>query len=345
MRAMNGVFNALRNSIFGRFLCHCCDKLPGSVFSRWMRSGFLTKYGTLLALILTMTAFAIASPDAFGTAGNLINITQQMALLTCVAVGVTLVMAAGQFDLAVASLVSFGGIFVMTLFAAGMSPLPAFCVVLLAAGGFGALYGFLIARFEVLSFIATLAAGTIIGGVTFWLSDGATLLGGIPAGFRDMARGRTLGLPTLTWWMLAVAAIVWVLLDRIEFGRRLYAIGGNREAARLAGVRIVPNTTAAFALCALLAALAGMLLTARIGSANPTGGAGYLLNSYAAVFLGMTAFRDGEANVAGTLVGAAIIAVISNGLTILGVSTFLQDIITGSIILAAVLIRRIGANH
>jgi len=318
---MSSVFNALR---------------------KLLHSGFLAKYGTLLALLLIIAGFAMASPDAFGTTGNLINITQQMALLAIVAVGVTLVMAAGEFDLAVASLVSFGGIFVMTLFAAGVPPSLAFVAVLAAAGCLGAAYGFIIARFEVLSFIATLAAGTIIGGITFWLSDGATLLGGIPAGFRNMARGRTLDLPTLTWWMMGVAAIVWVLLDKIELGRRLYAIGGNHEAARLAGVRIVSNTTAAFALCALLAALAGMLLSARIGSANPTGGAGYLLDAYAAVFLGMTAFRNGEANVPGTLVGAAIIAVISNGLTILLVPTFMQDIITGSIILAAVLIRRMG---
>jgi len=301
-----------------------------------------SQYGTPLALLVIIAAFALASPAAFGTAGNLINITQQMALLASVAVGVTLVMAAGEFDLAIASLVSFGGIFVMVLFAAGVPALPAFFMVLLAAACFGAVYGFIVARFEVLSFIATLAAGTIIGGITFWLSDGATLFGGIPAGFRDLARGRWWGLPVLTWWMMAVAAVVWLLLDKVEFGRRLYAIGGNREAARLAGVRIVPNTTAAFALSALFAALVGMLLTARIGSANPTGGAGYLLDAYAAVFLGMTAFRDGQANVPGTLVGAAIIAVIGNGLTILGAPTFLQDIITGSIILAAVLVRRIG---
>lgn len=308
-------------------------------------SDLFSKYGTLLALIVIIIAFAIASPGAFGQMGNLINITQQMSLLAIVAVGVTLVMAAGEFDLATASLVSFSGIFVMYLFAAGVPAPLAFVLVLAAAACFGAFSGFIVARFQVLSFIATLAVGTIVGGVTFYLSDGATLFGGIPDGFRDIARGWTLGLPTLTWWMIGVSVVVWLLLDKFEFGRRLYAIGGNREAARLAGVRIVPNAVMAFALSAVLAALVGMLLTARIGSANPTGGGGYLLTAYAAVFLGMTAFRDGEANVPGTLVGAAIIAVISNGLTILGVSTFLQDIITGSIILVAVLVRRIGKGN
>ncbi|MBL0375157.1 ABC transporter permease [Rhizobium sp. KVB221] len=305
-------------------------------------TGLARQYGTLIALIVIIVAFSIASPGAFGTASNLINITQQMALLAIVAIGATMVMAVGEFDLSTAALVSFGGIFIVFLFKLGV-PTPLACLIVLAAAGcFGAVSGYIVAKFEVLSFIATLAAGTIIGGVTFWLSDGATLFGDIPAGFRDLARGHALGIPTLTWWLIGVAIVVWLLLDKVEFGRRLYAIGGNREASRLAGVRIVPNTMVAFILCAMLAALVGMLLTGRIGSASPTGGGGYLLSAYAAVFLGMTAFREGEANVPGTLVGAGIIAVIGNGLTILGVSTFLQDIITGAIILAAVLVRRIG---
>jgi len=305
-------------------------------------TGIARKYGTLIALIAIIVVFSIASPGAFGTASNLINITQQMSLLAIVAIGATVVMAVGEFDLSTAALVSFGGICIVFLFKLGV-PGPVACLaVLVTAGIFGAVSGYIVAKFEVLSFIATLAAGTIIGGVTFWLSDGATLFGDIPPGFRDLARGHTLGIPTLTWWLIGVAVVVWLLLDKVEFGRRLYAIGGNREASRLAGVRIVPNTMVAFILSAMLAALVGMLLTGRIGSANPTGGGGYLLSAYAAVFLGMTAFREGEANVPGTLVGAAIIAVIGNGLTILGVSTFLQDIITGTIILAAMLVRRIG---
>jgi ribose transport system permease protein len=302
----------------------------------------LRQYGTLLALIAILIVFSIASPGAFGSMSNLINITQQMTLLAIVAIGATVVMAVGEFDLSTAAIVSFGGIFVVYLFKLGI-PAPLACLLVLGAAAlFGAVSGFIVSRFQVLSFIATLASGTIIGGITFWISDGATLIGGIPAGFRDIARGHLLGLPTLTWWLVATALAVWLLLDKLEIGRRLYAIGGNREAARLAGVPIVSNTVTAFVVSAMLASLVGILLTARIGSANPTGGGGYLLSAYAAVFLGMTAFREGEANLAGTVVGAAIIAVIGNGLTILGVSTFLQDIITGAIILAAVLVRRIG---
>ena len=305
-------------------------------------TGLARQYGTLIALVAIIIVFSIASPGAFGSISNLINITQQMTLLAIVAIGATVVMAVGEFDLSTAAIVSFGGIFTVYLFKLGV-PAPLACLLVLAVAAlFGAVSGYIVSRFQVLSFIATLAAGTIIGGITFWISDGATLLGNIPAGFRDIARGHTFGLPTLTWWLVATALVIWVLLDKLEIGRRLYAIGGNREAARLAGVPIVSNTMTAFIVSAVLAALVGILLTARIGSANPTGGGGYLLSAYAAVFLGMTAFREGEANLPGTVVGAAIIAVIGNGLTILGVSTFLQDIITGTIILAAVLVRRIG---
>ncbi|MDR3372885.1 MAG: ABC transporter permease [Ancalomicrobiaceae bacterium] len=303
---------------------------------------FIRKFGTLLALVAIVALFAALSPDAFGSANNLINITQQMTLLSIVAVGATVVMAVGEFDLSTASIVSFGGILVVFLLKLGVTPPLACLAVLAGAAVFGAISGLIVSRFEVLSFIVTLAMGTIIGGITFWLCDGATLFGSIPDGFRNIARGHVAGLPTLTWWLIGTSVIAWVVLDKVELGRRLYAIGGNREAARLAGVRIVSNTVVAFMISAVFSALVGILLTARIGSANPTGGGGYLLNAYAAIFLGMTAFREGEANVAGTLVGSAIIAVIGNGLTILGVSTFLQDIITGLIILAAVLVRRAG---
>ncbi len=302
----------------------------------------LRRYGTLLALALIIAVFAAASPGAFGTLANLVNITQQMSLLAIVAIGATLVMVVGEFDLSVSAVVSFAGIAAVALFGAGFGIAAVFAIVLFAALLFGVVSGVLVARFAVPSFIATLAFGTIIGGLTFWISDGATLFSGIPPSFRNLGRGAVLGLPVPTLWLIGTAAIVWLLLDATEFGRRLYAIGGNREAARLVGLPVRRDMILAFALSAGLAALAGMLLAARLGSAHPTGGGGYLLSAYAAVFLGMTAFREGEPSVPGTLVGAAIIAVVSNGLTILGVPSFLQDLMTGAIILAAVLVRQFG---
>ena len=304
----------------------------------------LQRYGTLLALAGLVGVLAILSPGGFARPANLINITQQCALLAIVAFGATFAMAAGEFDLSVSSVASFGGVAAMALLAAGLGPSAAVPLALLGCMVVGVASGILVARFGVPSFIATLAVGTMVGGLTFWASGGATLFGGVTAGFRGLARGTLFGVPTPTWWMLGTGLASAVLLGRVEIGRRLYAIGGNPEAARLAGLPVVRDTVVAFALSALLAGLAGVLLAARLGSAHPTGGAAFLLQSYAAVFLGMTCFREGEPNIPGTLVGAVLIAVLANGLTILGVSNDLQDVATGAIILGAVLVRRFSTG-
>lgn len=302
----------------------------------------LSRYGTLAGLVMIVIAFAAASPDGFAQPGNLINITQQMSLLAIVALGATFVMALAEFDLSVGAMVSFSGIAAVTVFQSGFGIAATVAATLAACAVIGFAAGFLIASFRMPSFIVTLAVGTMVGGLTFWISDGATLFTGIPDAFRALGRGAVAGIPVLTLWAVAMTAISVLVLDHSEIGRRILAIGGNREAARLAGVPIRRDMAVAFGLSAAFAGVAGLLLSARLGSAHPTGGHGFLLQAYAAAFLGMTAFRDGEPNALGTLLGAGIIAVIANGLTVLGVPNFLQDIMTGLIIIAAVLVRSVG---
>ena len=306
--------------------------------------GLLSRYGTPAALALVVLGFALAFPEGFARAGNLVNITQQMALLSIVAIGATMVLSLGEFDLSVSAVASWAGVALVLLMQAGWSAPLAMAAVLASCAGVGAVSGALVAGFRVPSFIATLAVGTMLGGLTFWASGGATLFGGLSDGFRALARARPLGAPALTLWMLGAALAAWLVLERLEIGRRMRAIGGNRRAALLAGVPVRRDTVWAFALCTAMAGLAGLLLAARLGSAHPTAGGGFLLQAYAAVFLGMTAFQDGEANVPGTLVGAALIAVLANGLTIGGVPAYLQDVLTGAIIIAAVLLRRAAAD-
>ncbi|WP_366657388.1 ABC transporter permease [Fodinicurvata sp. EGI_FJ10296] len=301
---------------------------------------FFQRLGTPMALLAIIALFTALSPSAFGTASNLINITQQMALLAMIAVGATFVLVLWEFDLSVGALASWSGICVVTLLQAGATPMVAIGLALLSSTAFGVVSGLLVARFAVPSFIATLALGTVVAGFTFWLSGGATLFGGLPDGFRTLTRGTAFGLPRLTWWIAAGALAAGLILTQTAFGRRLYAIGGNAEAARLAGVPMARDRTIAFAISATLAGLTGILLASRLGSAHPTGGDGFLLQAYAAVFLGTTAFRDGEANIAGSIVGAAIIATLANGLTILGTPSYVQDMLTGAIIILAVLVRR-----
>jgi ribose/xylose/arabinose/galactoside ABC-type transport system permease subunit len=304
----------------------------------------ISRFGTLFGLLAIIVLFSILSPTGFAQPSNLINITQQMALLAIVALGVVFVMAVSEFDLSIGAVVSMAGITSVYLFGQGWSILPTIAVTLAAGFAVGCVNGLVVSAWRVPSFIMTLAMGTIIGGFTFWLSAGATLFGNIPPAFRDLGRGYLAGIPVPTLWALGAVLFVTLMLDWTELGRRMLALGGNREAARLTGVPVVPTTIKAFGLCSAMAAAAGLLLTAKLGSAHPTGGNGFLLQAYAAVYLGITAFRDGQPSAAGTLLGTAIIAVVANGLTILGIPNYMQDVLTGLIIIASVLVRNVGAR-
>lgn len=304
----------------------------------------ISRFGTLFGLLAIIALFSILSPTGFAQPSNLINITQQMALLAIVALGVVFVMAVSEFDLSIGAVVSMAGITSVYLFGQGWGILPTIAVTLAAGFAVGCVNGLVVSAWRVPSFIMTLAMGTIIGGFTFWLSAGATLFGNIPPAFRDLGRGYLAGIPVPTLWALGAVLFVTLMLDWTELGRRMLALGGNREAARLTGVPVVPTTIKAFGLCSAMAAAAGLLLTAKLGSAHPTGGNGFLLQAYAAVYLGITAFRDGQPSAAGTLLGTAIIAVVANGLTILGIPNYMQDVLTGLIIIASVLVRNVGSR-
>ncbi|WP_395673864.1 ABC transporter permease [Inquilinus sp.] len=300
------------------------------------------RFGTPAALAAIVLGFGLARPDAFATAANLLNVTQQMAILAIVAAAATLVMVIGEFDLSVGFIASLAGVLVVKLLAAGTGIAPAILLTLLACAAVGALNGLVVHGLRAPSFIATLALGTIASGLAYWLSGGASLFQGIPPGFTTLARAAAGPVPVLTLWMLAVLLAAGGTLALTVFGRRLIAIGSNREAARLSGVPIGRPVVAVFAIAAALSGLAGVLLAARLGSVQHTMGESLLLPAYAAVFLGMTAFRGGRPNVLGTAVGVAIIAVLANGLTILNVDPFFQKMVTGAIIIAAVMLRRFG---
>jgi len=309
----------------------------------WVR--FLRTYGTLLAGIAIVIVFSILSPRSFATVDNLINITRQISLLVIIATGATLVMSVGEFDLSIGAMASLGGVAAAQLAVQGYPIVIAFAIPLAAAALIGFFSGWIVTRFRVLSFITTLAMGTVIGGLNFRLTGGATVFQNIPEGFRFIGQKLTAGIPLLSFVMIAVAIIFWYIMTHTAFGRKLYAIGGNESASRVAGVNVRRNKNIAFALCSVLAAFTGMLLASRLGSAHPTGGEGLFLTAYAAVFLGMTCFKNGVPNIWGTFVGAAILGVLANGLTILQVPSYMQDVITGGIIIAAVLVQKIGRQE
>ena len=304
--------------------------------------GVLQSYCTLLALALILVVFSLIKPASFCTLTNFINITRQISLLVMISLGTTLVMSVNEFDLSVGSMASLGGVMAALLAVKGLPMAVCFLLPIAVSFLIGGLNGFIVARFRVLSFITTLGMSTVLSGVIYRLSGGATIFEGIPKSFSALGTAKLSRVPLLSILMVVFVAVFFFLMQHTTLGRKLYAIGGNEETARIAGIRVRKYKTIAFALCAVMACVTGMLIASRVGSANTTAGDGYFLQSYAAVFIGCTVSRKGVPNVLGTLVGAAILGVLANGLTMQQMPTYMQDIITGGIIIFAVIAQKLG---
>ena len=307
-----------------------------------MNTSTISRFGTLIAFVLLCVGFSLAAPQAFASPANVFNLLQQMATLAIVATAATLVMTIGEFDLSVGFSASLAAVICFVMFGLGYEVWLAVLVALAAGVAAGAANGVLVARFGIPSFVATLALGTILSGLAFGISGGESLFRAVPDSFKALGRGDILGIPVLAFWIVAVLGVASFVLTQTEFGRQLRAIGGNAQAARLAGLPVMRDVIIAFAAAGGLAALAGLLLAARLGSVQHTMGEPLLLPAYAAVFIGTTASPTGTPTVAGTLLGVAITGVMVNGMTIVGVEPFIQRILTGVIIIVAVLLRRLG---
>lgn len=309
-------------------------------------AALVRRYGSLLGMGLIVLVFWIALPDTFMTARNWLNISQQVAMLTVVAVTMTLVMVTGDFDLSAGAMASLAGVVAAVLFTQDWPIAAALAMALLVGLAGGLVNGVLVAVVGILPFVATLATLTMFSGAAFLVSGGKTIFGrDIPQALADFARtglplgtegDRPLLLPALTLTALAVTAVVWLLLEQTTYGRRLYAIGGNAEAARLAGVKVRLLRLSAFAVTGFGAALAGLMYMSRVASANPVQGDGLMLSAIAAVFLGMTVTRDGQPHVLATVAGVLTLGVMDNGLTQMQVDSYVRQVLVGAIILAAV---------
>ena len=307
----------------------------GGISFSWQR--FLRVWGTLIGFVLLLVLFTALRPDAFGTLTNIRNVVEQVATLAIASAGVTMVMVTGDFDLSVGAVASLVGVIVAKLMVAGVSVGPAILVGLGAGAAMGAVNGLIIAYAGVSPFVGTLAAMTSYTGLALFTTSGTTVFG-LGESFRWFGQGSVGPLPASVVIMAAVILAVWVVLDYTTFGQRLYAIGGNREAAFLAGINTKRARFVAYVISGLTAAVAGIVLTSRLFSAHPQAAAPYMLNAAAAVFLGMTAFREGQANIFGTFLGVLIMGVLSNGLNIVGVNTYIQSVLTGAILVLAVLL-------
>lgn len=306
----------------------------------------IRRYGTLLGLLGIVLVFSVLRPDTFMTLGNWLNITQQVSILAVVAFASTVVMVTGAFDLSVGTMASLAGMIAAASMQAGADIPVAVALALLAAAAGGALNGLLVAYLKIVPFVATLGTLTMFGGLALMVSDGSTIFGrAIPQAFGSFGRGglplgtvdgRAVLLPNLTIVAAVVLIVVWVLLEQTGYGRRLYAVGGNPVASRLAGVRTRRVMLGAFVVSGVGAGIGGLMLASRLASANPTQGDGLMLNAIAAVFLGVTMSEEGVPKVFGTLVGVLILGVLANGLTQLQIDTYVQQVLTGAIVVGAV---------
>jgi len=294
------------------------------------------QFGTLIGLVALCAVLWILTPH-FLTVSNLLNVAEQTSINAIVAVGMTFVILSGGIDLSVGSLVALAGVVLGTGLQSGQ-PLPLALALALAAGlacGLG--NGALISWGGLPPFIVTLGTMSIARGAALLFTEGRPI-SGFDESFRVLATGRAGFVPAPVVAMAVVYAAAHFVLSRTTFGRYVYAIGGNEEATRLSGVPVRFHKTIIYGVSGLMSATAAVILTARLNSAQPIAGMMYELDAIAATVIGGTSLMGGDGNLGGTLVGALIMGVLRNGLNLLGVSSFLQQIVIGGVIIVAVLL-------
>jgi ribose transport system permease protein len=301
----------------------------------------IKKLGPLIGFFLLCIVLSILS-DSFLTVNNWMNVLRQVSINALIAFGMTFVILTGGIDLSVGSVLALSSAITAGMMASGMNGFTAIIIGLLAGFLMGILNGIVITKGRVAPFIATLATMTMFRGLTLVYTDGRPITGFASDDilFQMMGRGYFLGIPVPVVFMIVVYVALYFILKKTTFGRHTYAIGGNEEASRLSGIRVDRLKIWIYSLTGGLSALAGIILTSRLNSAQPTAGTAYELDAIAAVVLGGTSLSGGRGWIFGTLVGALIIGVLNNGLNLLNVSSFYQQVIKGLVILLAVLLDR-----
>ncbi|ELZ8932330.1 ABC transporter permease [Cronobacter dublinensis] len=303
------------------------------------------KWGMLLTVVALVALFGIAS-DNFLDPFNIINILRSIAIVTVIAIGVSVSLTIGGFDLSVGSTASLANALVISLFVwHGVGTTEAIVITLALCTLVGLFNAFLIVVLKIPDMLATLASLFVIQGVAMTYSYGGSITQNMVLPSGDMAEGAIpdafslLGqVPVIVVVMLVVTVVAQLALSLTTHGRRMYAIGGNPEAARLSGIRITRYKVAAYVIASLLAGLGGILLASRIGSSQVNAGSGYLMDAVAAAWIGFSLAGSGKPNALGTLVGAVILGVLSNGLVMLSVPYYAMDIIKGLVLAGALAI-------
>jgi ribose/xylose/arabinose/galactoside ABC-type transport system permease subunit len=295
-----------------------------------------SKYGVGIALVVIVIALTFASSN-FLTIENIVNVLRQVSINGILAIGMTFVIITGGIDLSVGSLVAFSGVIAASFVRGGYSIWIAILLALFASLVLGFISGFFIAERRIAPFIATLAMVTIARGLTYVYSDGKPI-SGFSQAYLNIGKGDFLFIPIPVWIFALVFIICYVVLYHTSLGRYVYAVGGNEHAALVSGINVKKVKIFVYSICGLLSGLAAVVLSARVSAGLPQAGSGYELDAIAAVVIGGTSLSGGRGRLWGTIIGVLMIGVINNGMDLLNVSSYYQQIVKGCIILGAVLL-------
>lgn len=297
---------------------------------------YLQDYGSFIALILLIIAISIVSPD-FRTINNFLSLLRQSAINGLIAFGMTCIILTGGIDLSVGSVLALTSIICAHTIKLGLPAPLAMLVALIFGIILGVISGLMVTKSRLQPFIATLITMTGYRGLTMIISGGKPISRlGNNFLLNHIGKGSFLGIPTPVWILIVFFAIFLFVLKKTVFGRQIYATGSNANAAELAGININRTKLIVYAASGFMSALSGLILVSRLGSAQPTLGEGYELDAIAAVALGGTSMTGGRGKITGTLIGILIIAVLNNGLNIIGVSSYYQDVVKALVIFLAV---------
>lgn len=300
---------------------------------------FLMKYIMYIFLVLMCIVLTIAS-DNFLTVTNLMTIVKQISIQSIVAIGMTMIIISGNIDLSVGSIVAFCSVISALMMNKGMPMIVAILVAIVAGAAFGFITGGVTAKLKLHSFLVTLALMTAIRGLAQTITNGRPIAG-LPDGFGILASGSIGPLPFLVIYMIILYAIFMYMMKYTAFGRSIYAVGSNEESARLSGINIEMVKTMVFVISGALCGIAGVLLTAKVRSGDPTCANAWEMDTIAGAIIGGTSMNGGEGKLGGTIIGLLFVGILANGMVLLGVSAYMQSVIKGLVIFLAVIINSI----
>ncbi|MFB9758331.1 ABC transporter permease [Ectobacillus funiculus] len=306
---------------------------------KWNIKELWNQYSTIVILVLMCVVLSVLTSN-FLEVNNLLNVLKQISIIAILAAGMTFVILTGGIDLSVGSTVALSGVISVMLSQQGVNAIIAMAAGVAIGVAAGFVNGYLTAKVKLPAFIVTLGSFTYIRGLAYVVSAGYPIVLTDPL-FKFFGAGDIVGIPTPIFIMAFIYVITFFILKYTMFGRHVYAIGGNEEAASLTGIKVGATLIKVYVISGLLSGLAGVVLAGRLYSGQPTAGVGFELDAIAAVILGGTSFTGGVGTIRGTIIGALIMGVLSNGLTLLNVSYYWQLVIKGAVIILAVLLDRL----